>query len=101
MELKLIIFVYCAAGLITGLISYEIVKNKGYNNPVSWFWIGFLADILGIVLALCKPSVKERQMTSNLSTTPADDLKKYKELLDSGAITQEEYDAKKKQILNL
>ena len=31
----------------------------------------------------------------------ADEIKKYKELLDSGAITQEEYDAKKKQLLGL
>ena len=30
-----------------------------------------------------------------------DDLKKYKELLDSGVITQEEFDAKKKQLLGL
>ena len=30
-----------------------------------------------------------------------DELKKYKELFDSGVITQEEFDAKKKQILNL
>lgn len=101
MDFKMIIFIYCAAGLITGLISYEIVKYKGYDNPVSWFWIGFLADVLGIVLALCKPSVEESQMASNAKATPADDLKKYKELLDSGAITQEEYDAKKKQLLGL
>lgn len=31
----------------------------------------------------------------------ADELKKYKTLLDNGAITQEEYDAKKKQLLGL
>ena len=31
----------------------------------------------------------------------ADELKKYKELLDMGAITAEEYEAKKKQILGL
>ena len=31
----------------------------------------------------------------------ADELKKYKELLDSGAISQEEFDAKKNQLLNL
>lgn len=31
----------------------------------------------------------------------ADELKKFKELLDSGIITQEEFDAKKKQILGL
>lgn len=31
----------------------------------------------------------------------ADELKKYNELLDSGVITQEEFDAKKKQLLGL
>ena len=31
----------------------------------------------------------------------ASELKQYKELLDMGAITQEEYEAKKKQLLNL
>ena len=31
----------------------------------------------------------------------ADEIKKYKELLDSGVITQEEFDAKKKQLLGL
>ena len=37
----------------------------------------------------------------NLSTGGADKLMMYKELLDSGAITQAEFDEKKKQILNL
>ena len=31
----------------------------------------------------------------------ADELKKYKELLDGGVISQEEFDAKKKQLLGL
>jgi predicted Zn-dependent peptidase len=31
----------------------------------------------------------------------ADELKKFKELLDSGIITQEEFDEKKKQLLGL
>lgn len=31
----------------------------------------------------------------------ADEIEKYKKLLDSGAITQEEYEAKKKQLLGL
>lgn len=33
--------------------------------------------------------------------SPADEIKKYKELLDAGVITQEEFDAKKKQLLGL
>lgn len=35
------------------------------------------------------------------STSSADELKKFKELLDMGVITQEEFDAKKKQLLGL
>ena len=31
----------------------------------------------------------------------ADEIKKFKDLLDSGVITQEEFDAKKKQLLGL
>lgn len=34
-------------------------------------------------------------------TSAADELKKFKELLDMGVITQEEFDAKKKQLLGL
>lgn len=33
--------------------------------------------------------------------SPTDEIRKYKELLDMGAITQEEFDAKKKQLLGL
>ena len=35
------------------------------------------------------------------SSSQADELKKYKNLLDSGIITQEEFEAKKKQLLDL
>ena len=35
------------------------------------------------------------------SISAAEELKAYKELLDSGASTQEEFDAKKRQILGL
>ena len=40
--------------------------------------------------------IKQEPTKSN-----ADELKKYKELLDMGVITQEEFDAKKKQLLGL
>ena len=33
--------------------------------------------------------------------SPAEELKKFKELLDMGVITQEEFDAKKKELLGL
>ena len=46
---------------------------------------------------------KEQKAISagNSSVSSADELKKFKELLDSGVISQEEFDAKKKQLLGL
>ena len=41
------------------------------------------------------------QAEQNVSSDIATELKKYKSLLDDGLITQEEYEAKKKQLLNL
>lgn len=44
-------------------------------------------------------NTNETTVTSNFSA--ADELLKYKELLDAGVLTQEEFDSKKKQLLNL
>lgn len=48
----------------------------------------------------------ERQQKNNITEMPtqgsnAEELKKYKDLLDSGVISQEEFDAKKKQLLGV
>ncbi len=50
--------------------------------------------------------IMERQQsktatTTNQLNTNADELQKYKNLLDNGVITQEEFEQKKKQLLNL
>ena len=44
---------------------------------------------------------KEQQQAVAQQGSAADELKKFKELLDSGVITQEEFDEKKKQLLGL
>ena len=48
-----------------------------------------------------KTTVQKTVINNIKENTNADELKKYKDLLDSGAITQEEFDEKKKQLLNL
>ncbi len=54
-----------------------------------------------------KPETVEMPKETNVYEKPADilgvadEIQKYKNLLDMGAITQEEYDSKKKQLLNL
>lgn len=39
------------------------------------------------------------QTQSNSSSSVADELKKFKELLDAGVLTQEEFDRKKKELI--
>lgn len=56
------------------------------------------------VTAAAKPIVKETPAQTPPSTKGSnaiDELKQYKELFDSGVITQEEFDAKKRQILEI
>ena len=46
-------------------------------------------------------AIKSGSETSSKAFSPADELMKFKDLLDAGVISQAEFDAKKKQILNL
>lgn len=56
-------------------------------------------DIYKTISNLLITRQDKKQVVNNTSTT--EELKKYKELLDSGIITQEEFNAKKKQLLGL
>lgn len=48
-----------------------------------------------------KVQVEKAYATNTPTQSNADELRKYKELLDDGVISQEEFDAKKKQLLGL
>ena len=76
----------------SGKISFSAIKNR---NEIHEIVSKLLVD-------------RQKQTTTPTpsaapvsSVSNADELKKYKELLDSGIITQEEFDAKKKQLLGL
>jgi len=75
----------------SGAIKFLMIKNKDkIHNELS----KLLIDRQGKTIAAA--TIKQEVPLSN-----ADELRKYKELLDSGAITQEEYNGKKKQLLGL
>lgn len=48
-----------------------------------------------------KPTAATTTIKQEIPQSNADELKKYKDLLDNGVITQEEFEAKKKQLLGL
>lgn len=60
------------------------------------------AEIQKIVSEYQNTHGKTAQSVTNvIQKSPAEQIKEYKDLLDSGVITQEEFDAKKKQLLGL
>ena len=78
-----------AVGTSSGKIHFWYVKNRD-------------EVCAAITELIVNAQVEAAQMQNNTSVNSnADELKKYKELLDSGVISQEEFDAKKKQILGL
>lgn len=77
-------------GTSSGRIHFKLVKNKDKIHSE-----------LSKLLMERQHSEKQNNIQTNTTTSNADELKKYKELLDGGIITQEEFDAKKKQLLGL
>ena len=54
-----------------------------------------------ILAAMIKDPIDNTESINNSIQTEADEIRKYKALLDDGIITQEEFDLKKKQLLGL
>lgn len=71
----------------SGRISFNLIKNRDE-----------IYSEIGKLLVERQNTKKETPAETN---NAADELKKFKELLDSGVITQEEFDQKKKQLLGL
>ena len=72
----------------SGAIKFVFLKNRDeLHEEISKLLIG--------------RQEKSAVIKQEIPQSPADELKKYKALLDSGTITQAEFDAKKKQLLGL
>ena len=76
----------------SGIIKFKFIQN---NNEIH-------SEISKLLLERqqnkSNPIEQEKKPEA---TSATDELKKFKELLDSGVITQEEFDAKKKQLMGL
>ena len=74
------------------------------SGLIKFLYIEKSKEIRKVLCNLLIERQKEKEQTAHtpiILESPADELKKYKELLDCGVITQEEFEAKKKQILGL
>lgn len=101
------------------IFAIYVVTSATHKFPKAlWYWkldwLFYVIAIMNIVTLILAYQIKNTkydpepaQVDNQASTKPnneaniPEELKKYKELLDSGVITQEEFDAKKKQLLGL
>ncbi len=102
-----------ATNVLLGYIQFEvpgIVSANNYGSENSWTFSVNFNDLSKEITAYVRSRIREEKTSKNtVSSQPiienhistADELKKYKELLDGGVITQEEFDMKKKQLLGL
>lgn len=76
----------------TGAIKFAMMANNDIHTAIS-----------KLLLERQNTSKKSSEtiVKQEIQQSSAEELKKYKELLDSGVISQEEFDAKKKQLLGL
>lgn len=87
-----------AAGL--GLIPAAIARKKGYSFGLWWLY-GWMLFIVAIIHVTMLPDKNAPPPVRRSPPGTAEEIRRYKELLDSGAITQEEFEAKKRQLLDL
>ena len=96
---------------VTGLhsCSFDGVSVASIGNVSDFHCIANHEEVMkAISYLLANPQVSSTSLTqvsnvsaSSSSSNEAEQLKRFKDLLDSGVITQEEFDAKKKEILGL
>ena len=92
--MEMILTLIIAAGL--AFIPANIAKNKGKSFGLWWFY-GWMLFLVALIHSLLLPNPNETSSVPVISH--ADEIKKYKELLDGGVITQEEFEEKKKQLM--
>ena len=88
---------------VTGIThGIEVATSSG---KIKFMCVANASEIHAIISKLLMERQEKRNNLSsnviNQEISGADELKKYKELLDQGIISKEEFDAKKKQLLGL
>ena len=114
------LFFMLAISVALGFIPATIARKKGYSQGLFWLF-GLFLFLPALIVACCiEDKTKPKPPTAvyvaqpyaqpyappaappapSSSPSPVDELQRYKDLLDRGVISQEEYDAVKAKLLN-
>lgn len=88
------------SGFVFGVLTFDTIKEK-FNVCVAKNSAQAICDKIHEVLHSLEESKAVPVMTQLQAPSSADEILKYKNLLDMGAITHEEFEQKKKQLLGL
>jgi len=101
MEEIWIYIVGLAVAAVLAFIPASLAKGKGYSFGLWWFY-GWMLWIVAIIhVALIKDKDDAAIAAANRGQSAADELKKYKDLMDDGIITPEEFRVQKERLLKL
>lgn len=84
-----------AAHLLFAAVCRRVADDKGYPGK-KWFRWGILFGFLALIEIIQKPDLALPSKEKNI----IDVLREYKQLLDSGAVTPEEFEKIKTDLLN-
>ena len=76
-----------------------IIGSNKKIGALGGFLLAFFLNIIGIIILICAKSKNVARPFITHESIP-DQLKKYKDLLDAGAITEAEYNLQKSRLLN-
>lgn len=78
----------------------KIAFKKGYREDIHAFAMCFWLTLIGYLYVIALPDLNLRKEITKIQPTKIDELKKHKDALDLGVITQEEFEAKKKELFD-
>lgn len=91
-------FLTLIVGAVCGVVTRNLMVPKGYGERAS-FCVGLFLSLIGVIIACVIPPKDGYAPASKSETDNAKALREYKALLDEGAITQAEYETKKRELL--
>lgn len=95
-----VLITWLVVGVIFGVVSGKLAERKGYSFW-PYFALGFCLCLIGLVIVLAMQDKSPSSINGQLASSGcADELLKYKKLMDEGAISKEEFDAVKARLLS-
>lgn len=87
-----------AVDIAMAVLAGSVAQARGYSFR-AYFILSLFLPFIGLIVALTRPEDDGGKPVKQSETDKAKALREYKTLLDDGAITQDEFDAKKRELM--